>query len=95
MQACTVPALVAATLVSACGVAGDQSVSRNSIVNGGATDFAIFAANGEASAVRLGSTVSADMVANAVAAIRQSTGCGVDPKTLRYDDKSVQARLSC
>ena len=59
-------------------------MSRNIIVDGGPTDFAVFAEGGEASAVRLGSTMSADMVAGAIAAIRQSTGCGVDPDTLRF-----------
>lgn len=95
MQVLRLATFLALGAISACGMAREQTVTRNPIIQSRGGDFAVFVHAGEVSAVRLGHTLQGDMMSAAVAAIRRSTGCAIDPQTLRRDAKSVQARLQC
>ncbi len=57
-------------------------------------EFAVFAEDGVATAVHVGTSGSGNLVA-ARQAIEYATGCPVVAKTMTSDQKTVEARLNC
>lgn len=77
-----------------------QLPTQNRVVGGdiiktASSDYAVFARDGSAVAIRMGSKSITDDMAPAVNAIKRATGCDVVAGSITLDPKSVSADLSC
>lgn len=88
------------TILAVVTAACSQIPTQNRTVGGdiitrGAVDFAVFAEDGSAVAIRMGFAPVADDMAPALNAIKGATGCDVAPGSVTFDDKSVSVNLVC
>ncbi len=88
------------TLLAVALAACSQLPTQNRTVGGdiitrGAADYAVFAENGSAVAIRMGFAPITKDMAPALNAIKRATGCDVVPGSITFDPKSVSANLMC
>jgi hypothetical protein len=87
---------ILAVVTAACSQLPTQN--RNvggDIITRGAADYAVFAEDGAAVAIRLGYRPIKEDMAPALNAIKRATGCDVLPGSVTFDVKSVSANLMC
>ncbi|MCO4825928.1 MAG: hypothetical protein KC451_13860 [Amylibacter sp.] len=82
--------------LAACSQLPTQNrVVGGDIIKSASNDYAVFAQNGSAVAIRMGSKSITDDMAPAVNAIKRATGCDVVAGSIKFDPKSVSADISC
>lgn len=87
---------ILAVVTAACSQIPTQNrIMGGDIINRGAQDYAVFAEDGSAVAIRMGYTLITAGMAPAVNAIKSATGCDVVPGSVTFDEKSVTADLAC
>lgn len=85
-----------AVVTAACSQLPTQNrVVGGTVINKGSADYAVFAEDGSAVAIRMGYTPVTDDLAPALNAIKGATGCDVAPGSVTFDVKSVTADLMC
>lgn len=88
------------TILAVVTAACSQLPTQNRTVGGdiitrGAVDYAVFAEDGSAVAIRMGYAPVAEDMATALNAIKGATGCDLVPGSITFDTKSVSADLAC
>ncbi|MEJ6710302.1 MAG: hypothetical protein QNK92_16160 [Amylibacter sp.] len=88
--------ILTAVALAACSQLPTQNrVVGGNIIKSASSDYAVFAQDGSAVPIRMGSQSITDDMAPAVNAIKRSTGCDVVAGSITFDPKSVSADLSC
>lgn len=85
-----------AVVVAACSQLPNQNREvSGDIITSASSDYAVFAEDGSAVAIRMGYAPITDDMAPAVNAIKRATGCDVVAGSITLDPKSVSADLFC